>query len=157
MEFERKFFPSSRFFGRRKKMNLINNTTEKLWSEFIPLHKTIDDSIGDELFSIQNYPEFYFSAFNPNLEFEKWACKQVNLNAHLPKNMEELIIPQGEYAVFQYKGNPQKAPAFFMKVFNEVLPNASLKIDKRPHFEILGEKFNKNADSSEEEIWIPIK
>jgi predicted transcriptional regulator YdeE len=31
------------------------------------------------------------------------------------------------------------------------------KIDNRPHFEVLGDKYKNNDPSSEEEIWIPIR
>ena len=138
-------------------MNLIKNETALLWSGFMPMQNKIANRIGRELFSIQNYPANYYSAFKAETVFEKWACVQVDEHTSVTNGLEEIVIPQGKYAVFQFKGNPQNPVPFFTEVFTKTLPEAGLTVDERPHFEILGDKFKKDSDSSEEEIWIPVK
>jgi AraC family transcriptional regulator len=44
-----------------------------------------------------------------------------------------------------------------MYIFNTWLPKSGYQLDRRPHFEILGEKYKNNNPDSEEEIWIPIQ
>lgn len=52
---------------------------------------------------------------------------------------------------------PYTDTAVFRNIFGVWLPASGYTLDRRPHFEVLGEKY-KNADpNSEEEIWIPIK
>jgi AraC family transcriptional regulator len=71
--------------------------------------------------------------------------------------MEIIEIPEGLYAVFNYKGDQTNAVSFFNIIYTEWLPNSDYQLDNRPQFEILGEKYKNNDTSSEEEIWIPIK
>jgi AraC family transcriptional regulator len=51
----------------------------------------------------------------------------------------------------------QEQQMCFKYIFEEWLPSAIYGLDNRPHFEILGAKYKNNDDSSEEEIWIPVK
>jgi AraC family transcriptional regulator len=44
----------------------------------------------------------------------------------------------------------------FEYIFSEWMPKSMFKIDDRPHFEVLGNKYRNNVKDSEEEIWIPI-
>ena len=67
--------------------------------------------------------------------------------------MEAFTLRGGLYAVFDYQGN---SPEIFQYISQKWLPNSDYKLDKRPHFEILGEKYKNNNPDSEEEIWIPI-
>ncbi|NNK11488.1 MAG: GyrI-like domain-containing protein, partial [Flavobacteriaceae bacterium] len=63
--------------------------------------------------------------------------------------------PAGLYAVFDYKGHPGDK-SVFQYIFGKWLPSSDFRLDFRPHFETLGEKFKINDPNSEEEIWIPI-
>jgi len=69
--------------------------------------------------------------------------------------METMTIPEGWYAVFYYKG-PGGDPGIFKYIFNQWLPSSEYRLDQRPHFEILGEKYKNGHPDSEEEIWIPV-
>ena len=75
----------------------------------------------------------------------------------VPEGMEALELPGGRYAVFYYKGNPANGDAVFKYIFMEWLPASGYVLDDRPHFEVLGPKYQNGSDDSEEEIWIPIK
>lgn len=142
---------------KRKRMSLTDNKTGELWQSFMTKRKEIRNCIGTELYSIQNYPPTYFHQFNPATEFEKFAGSEVADFDHIPEEMETLVIPEGLYAVFIHKGGPSKGTQTFQYIFGTWLPQSAYSLDNRPHFELLGEKYNNDDPSSEEEIWIPIQ
>ncbi len=138
-------------------MSFSNNKTFELWKNFMPGRKEIQNSIGLELYSVQIYKPLFFDNFNPNTEFEKWATIEVSDFDTVPDEMETLTLTGGLYAVFLYQGAASSAAKTFQYILGTWLPNSGYMLDDRPHFEMLGEKFNNEDSSSEEEIWIPIK
>lgn len=150
--------PQKKLVGKSARMSLIQNTTPLLWKSFLPHQKTINNTIGTDLYSIQMYDDTsYFKNFNPQTEFTKLAMIEVSDFEIIPKDMETLIIPSGLYAVFIYKGLPRNFPAFANYIFAEWLPNSNYELDNRPHFEVLGENYHPTDENSEEEVWIPMK
>ena len=79
----------------------------------------------------------------------------VNFDNKLPE-LNTLLLESGLYAVFDYKGSSSDT-SIYEYIFFNWLPNSKYKVDNRPHFEILGNKYKNNDPNSEEEIWIPIK
>ncbi|MFA9212850.1 MAG: GyrI-like domain-containing protein [Candidatus Methylacidiphilales bacterium] len=146
-----------KLIGISQSMSLVNNKTALLWQTFMPKHHQINKGIDMQLISLQIYDNGYFTAFNPQTEFTKWACKEVADFDLIPDGMETLILPAGKYAVFNYKGLPSTAASFFNYIFTEWIPNSIYELDNRPYFEILGEKYSNISTDSEEEVWIPIK
>ena len=142
--------------GNRMLMSLSDNKTAELWRNFMPGRKEIKNSIGTELYSVQVYHQLYFTNFNPNTEFEKWATIEVMDFDTVPNEMETIILIGGLYAVFLHKGSNTDNKTF-QYIFTTWLPNSDYLLDERPHFEILGEKYKNGESDSEEEIWIPIK
>jgi AraC family transcriptional regulator len=71
--------------------------------------------------------------------------------------MQSFLLPGGLYAVFHYKGLPSEGAKTFQYIFGTWLPGSEYALDNRPHFEVLGERYNNNSPDSEEEIWIPVK
>jgi AraC family transcriptional regulator len=142
--------------GNRLTMSLMNNRTSELWSNFISRRNEVQNSIGTMLYSLQVYEPGYFDAFDSNKEFEKWAAVEVLDFKVIPKEMEAFTLPKGLYAIFHYKGSSNDK-SIFQYIFGEWLPNSNYRVDNRPHFEMLGEKY-KNADpNSEEDVYIPIR
>lgn len=147
-----------RLIGKHLTMSMAQNRTAELWRSFMPLRNSIPNAIGADLISMQVYPAAYsFTNFNPAVTFDKWAAVEVSSFNELPDGMETFTLPAGQYAVFIYKGNPIHAAPFFQYIFGTWLPASEYELDKRPHFELLGEKYKNNDDSSEEEVWIPIR
>ena len=147
---------AKKLVGQALKMSLINNQTAQLWGSFGPKIKHIKNRLSIDKISMQVYPPSYFSDFSPEKSFEKWATVEV---AHFEEVGEELhcfLLPEGDYAVFDYKGESHD-PSIFEYIFRQWLPQSPYEIDDRPHFELLGEKYKNNDPMSEEEIWIPIK
>jgi len=145
-----------RLIGHSVSMSLQENRTQELWSCFMPHRRRITSVNAAILYSVQVYPAGYFDAFNPATSFEKWAALEVSKGAVVPEGMKEIVVPEGEYAVFHYRGVPANAASFFTYIFTEWLPASAYKLDARPHFELLGEKYSNDSADSEEEIWIPV-
>ncbi|AOW10868.1 GyrI-like domain-containing protein [Flavobacterium gilvum] len=143
-----------KLIGKRLQMSLTNNKTHELWRSFMPKRSEILNPVSTDLFSVQIYEPSYFEAFNPNATFEKWATLEVSDFNNIPSKMESFTLPGGLYAVFELKGHDT---VIFDYIFRTWIPNSEYVLDKRPHFEILGEKYKLNDPDSEEEIWIPIK
>ena len=141
--------------GINMTMSMANNHTSTLWRTFMPRRMEVQ-GVSDNLISMQIYPEGYFQNFNPTIEFTKWACKEVNYLDTIPEGMESITIPEGDYAIFHYKGMPGD-PSIFKYIFSEWLPKSNYQLDNRPHFEVLGSKYKQGSPNSEEEIWIPVR
>jgi AraC family transcriptional regulator len=137
-------------------MSLSGNRTSELWRGFMTEKNKIANTVGADLYSVGVYDPDYFKHFYPNSEFEKWAAVEVSDLDKIPANMQALVIPPGIYAVFLYKGHPKDGAAFFQYIFGTWLPSSDCLLDARPHFEIIGEKYNNDSSDSEEEIWIPV-
>lgn len=142
--------------GRSREMTMASNTTSVLWSDFMRTKTRLEIDTGNELYSLQFYPQLYFDSFDVNSVFTKWAGYRKELNSNTPEGFKELVVPGGLYAVFLHKGLASDFPKTFMYIFDEWLPNSEFEIDDRPHFELLGEKYANNDRNSEEEVWIPI-
>jgi len=105
---------------------------------------------------MQIYPASYYAEFSPAKEFVKWAAVEVQHFDLIPEGMETFVLEGGLYAVFDYKGSSAD-PSIFQYIFFQWVPNSDYVVDDRPHFEVLGAKYQNNSPDSEEEIWIPIK
>lgn len=149
--------PQKYFIGKSMKMNFANNRTVDLWKSFMPCKKEIENTIGQELYSMQIYSVDFFQQFDPLKEFEKMAMVEVDEMTQVPNEMIRVVLPKGLYAVFNYVGLPGNAENTFRYIFSDWLPKSIYKLDDRIHFEILGNKFRRDDPNSEEEIWIPIE
>jgi len=139
--------------GINRPMSYLQNETQKLWQTFIPLSKQIQHKSNSDFYSLQIFPDNFFEAFDPTRSFEKWALVPVASTIELPEPCTSFILEGGLYAIFHHKGND---PSIFQNIYSTWIPNSSYKIDNRPHFEILGEKYKNGHPESEEDIYIPI-
>ena len=123
----------------------------------MPRLKEIKNAVSADLFSLQNYPEDYFTNFTPETIFTKWAAVEVKNFENIPEGFEKLEIPSGKYAVFLHKGNTEMFAKTAQYIYTEWLPNSGFQLDNKPHFEVLGDNYlgHENPES-EEEVWIPI-
>lgn len=137
-------------------MSIINNRTGELWGTFMPRRHEVSNTVNTDLISMQIYDNTYFKAFNPANTFTKWAGAEVSSFETVPEGMSTIVIPEGMYAVFDYKGSSADS-SIFQYIFSEWLPKSGYQLDNRPHFEVLGKNYKNNDPESEEEIWIPIR
>lgn len=154
-----KQFQTKYFIGRRIQTTLLANATAGLWRSFMPLRKQLAQVIGNHLYSIEIYnPALNFNYFNQSTPFEKWAAVEVPESAMAPPELEKLQISEGLYAVFVYKGAASDFMQVFTYIFNTWFPESDYEVDNtRPHFEVMGDKYNNTSADSEEEIWVPVK
>ncbi len=146
-----------KLIGKSIKMSLSNNKTEELWQSFMPHRMQIKNRVGSHYYSIQVYDsEMSFSSFNPSKVFLKCAMVECNNLDEIPDGMEARILESGLYAVFIHKGKPSAFAKTAQYIYGQWIPQSKYQLDQRPHFEILGEKYQRNSDESEEEVWIPI-
>ena len=144
--------------GKRIKMSYSQNLTPVLWKSFMPHRNEISNSLNTKLFSVEVYnsPNF-FEDFDPTNKFEKWAAVEVSNFEAIPSEMETLIIPSGNYAVFNYKGKGSEASETYRTILQDWFLTSEYKLDHRPHFAVMGEKYKNEDPTSEEELWFPIK
>lgn len=150
-----KTFPKTQFIGHNLSFSYADYRAFELWSHFMPRRNEIQFAVGTDLYNIQVNPENF--DFNPQTPYVKWAARPVSSFDFIPEGMLTLEVPEGLYAVFHYKGDQSNAASFFNQIYSVWLPNSDYKLDDRPQFEILGEKYKNNDPNSEEEIWIPIQ
>ena len=124
----------------------------------MPLRNKISNKANSFLYSVQVFEsEKYFDQFSPEVKFDKWAAVEVATFSEIQDEMETLVIPEGLYAVFEYKGPANAALPFFQYIFQTWLPASEYSLDNRPHVALMGEKYRGNNPDSEEEIWVPVK
>lgn len=149
---------SKKLIGKHCAMSFAENKTFQLWSSFMPRRKEIKNTVDNtNMYSLQFYGTGFFTNFNPQVQFEKWAAIEVSNFDFVPDELETLVIPGGQYAVFNYKGSHNNGHDVFSYILGEWLPASGYELDNRPHFEILGPKYKNGDPDSEEQIWIPIK
>ena len=158
MQVEIKTFSAKKLIGCKLIMSVIDDRTMQLWQSFMPRKNEINDIASNYLYSVQVFEsEKYFDQFSPEKEFEKWAAVEVSKINGIPQGMDLLELPEGDYAVFNYKGPANAALPFFQYIFQEWIPNSEYAVDNRPHFALMGEKYRGNNPDSEEEIWVPVR
>lgn len=139
--------------------SLADDKTSLLWKRFMQSRKAIENTVNQDLFSVQLYGENFINGeFDSQSVFEKWAAMEVTDFSMIPKGLQELEIPPGLYAVFTHKGTANEFARTSKLIFEEWLPASEYSLDDRPHFEVLGKEYKgpENPDSREK-IWIPVK
>lgn len=138
-------------------MSFSQNRTHELWQDFGPSIKDIPYRMGKDKYSIQIFPDTdFFKNFNSEGIFKKYAAVNVSDYGDLPNGLEKLIIPEGQYAVFDYIGKPSEASETFRYILCQWIPNSRYSLDNRPHIAKMGEKYKGEQPDSEEELLIPI-
>lgn len=144
--------------GQHLEMSMADNRTRELWSSFMPLKRTIKNSINTDLYSMQVYDKGAdFKSMKPTSVFTKWAAIEVSDHTNIPDMLQPYVLNAGLYAVFIHKGLPADFHKTFNYIFQEWLPDAAYEIDAREHFELLPETYRPDDPMAEEEIWIPVK
>ena len=149
--------PEKKMMGHSKEMSLIDNKTFELFSGFMPKRNMLTNTIGQEIYEITVYNDSYFKSFIPSNSFQKWVTVEVSDFDSSPSGMEKLVLTEGLYAVFLYKGLPQGFGELMNYIMTSWLPESNYYLDNRPHFNVLGKKYKPNNPTSEEEVYIPIK
>jgi AraC family transcriptional regulator len=150
--------PERKFVGMKLEMTYADNKTGQLWETFMARRYEVKNRIQKGYFSLQG-TDSAFTMYDRTFDgpFVKWALVEVSRFDEVPKGMETFVLPAGQYAVFNHKGN--SIPVFIAKVqkiLSDWLPSSGYQLDNRPDFEVLEENTRNNPEA-EEEIWVPIK
>lgn len=149
---------NTKLVGLQARMTMADNKTVALWQTLMPRRAEISNRTSTDFISMQVYDKgLDFSTFNAHTPFQKWAAVKVADFDNVPAGMETYTIEGGLYAVFIHKGKPEAFPQTLKHIFVDWMPTSGYELDAREHFEVLGEKYQRDSDSSEEEVWIPIK
>lgn len=148
--------PPKTLVGMKIEMSFAENRTPELWRGFMPRRNEVPNAIGTELYSVQLYGAGFFERFSPTAQFEKWAARPVTAVGNLPEGMQVLELPGGLYAGFTYRGMPSAYGPIFQALATKWMPQNGFMLDGRPHFEVLGEKYSRDSEDSEEEVWLPV-
>ena len=146
--------PERYTIGKRMNMTLAADQTPALWQSFMPQKKNIAGA--GNLISMHRYGPGYFTHFNPNALFEKWAAAEAEHSVAPPPGLETFLIPGGLYAGFLYRGLPQDFFATGQYIYTAWLPGSGYALDDRPHFFVMDHRYRHNDPTSEEEFWIPV-
>lgn len=158
MKFRIENFTGLLLAGHQSSGSLARDNTAALWRGFMPLRNTISNRMGTHLYNVQQYPCLPNSeAFDADTQFTRWAAVAIKSGDKLPSTLGLLELPSGTYAVFHHKGGPETAPQSFAFIYGQWLPTSGYVLDHRPHFEVLGSRYNNSHPDSEEEIWIPVR
>lgn len=147
--------PSKQLIGLCIQTTLAENSTKELWQSFKPRVKDIKSVVPNAFYSVQIFT--HQGPFTPQTKFEKWAAVAVRQLDNVPKGMEVLTIPEGEYAVFIHKGLPSDFPKTSQYIFGTWLPQSKYELDDRPQFEIMDDEYRPDDPEAEEEVWIPVR
>lgn len=143
--------------GQNLTVSFANDRTVELWKSFSSRRNEIKNVVNADFYAVDIYPNTsFFEQFDPTKEYTKWAAVEVSDTNYIPVGMQQLVIPEGLYAVFHYKGKPSQAQGTIQYIYGEWLPNSEYKMDNRPYFALMGEKYKGEHPDSEEEFWIPI-
>jgi AraC family transcriptional regulator len=129
-----------------------------VWREFRQQFREMEDGYDGHLYNVKVLPpSCSLSELTPAKEFTLWAAREFNPPHAYPANWKTLLIPKGEYAVFNYKGNAANFASFYRNLILHEIPFAGLECDARPAFERFLPGYDPTDDQSEEEVWIPVK
>lgn len=125
-------------------------------AEIIQVEKKLIVGMKIEMSLSENKTKRLWKNFTPSRHFTKWAGVEVVGRTTLPDGLEEMEIPAGLYGCFLYKGLPSSAGPFYQSIFQDWLPKSGYQLDRRPHFEIMGDKYKIDDPNSEELVYIPM-
>ena len=148
----------TRLVGKMARMSVTKDATAQLWREFMPLRHRVVGVADASFWSVEVYPDLgFFTNFDPEREFEKWAAVPVSTFDSLAEGLETLLIPAGLYAVFKYRGKASDVQRMYGWIYGTWIPNSGYTLDPRPHFARMGADYKPDHPESEEELWIPVR
>jgi len=137
-------------------MSLIENKTGDVFRSFMPRRNEVVNRSNMDVLDLKLYGSSYFQKFNPTNTFIKWAGVEVDQLAEIPGGMDTYTIEEGVYAMFMNHGLEENSN-MFQYIFTEWLPSSEYVLDDRPHFDVLGEDYQKREEDAMSEIWVPVK
>jgi len=86
--------------------------------------------------------------------FNYIACAEVDNFNDIPEFMQTVVVPEGMYLVYTYRGAIKDLGEFYNDIFAKFIPASGHEIDNRPQLELYDERFIGNGEF---DIYVPIK
>lgn len=134
------------------KENDETRSIPKLWDKYIPRASEIKNVAVEKrdlgLCEIMENSENAFSYI---------ACKEVENFDFVPEGMVTKIIPTTKYAIFTHKGSLESLGDTYEYIYGNWLINSKCEVAKKScDFELYDERFD-NSETSQMDIYVPIK
>ena len=148
--------PSFRVAGVSCRNTMTNNHIPQLWNRFNQdvCSKLPDACRADAAIGVCFYKEM--EAMGPDAEFIYLAGMPIALDAPLPQGLEDRVVPEAEYAVFEHLGSLETLQDTYTAIYDEWLPNSGYQRANTDDFELYDARFKYGLPDSVMEIWVPV-
>jgi AraC family transcriptional regulator len=100
--------------------------------------------------------EFETAPFTNDLIYTHWACVEINEMNSFEKDLHVLKFNGGKYLKFTHKGLSTDFLKTSYEIYAHWVPFYGFKIENRPHFQIMDERYKSDRIDSEEDLYIPV-
>ncbi|MEL6839333.1 MAG: AraC family transcriptional regulator [Pseudomonadota bacterium] len=126
-----------------------NSALATLWAQFNAREDEVADLIGDCAYGV-------CCDADGQGTFRYVAGVEAPAGTGVPKDMSDVHLPAGRYAVFTHSGHIADFPKTVYTIWNKALPDAGLEPRQAPEFERYDQRFDVQTGRGEVEVWIPI-
>lgn len=120
------------------------------WDRFAPHIGHVPRQVGGNAYGVCYNTQ-------PDCRFDYLTGVEVSTADGLPTDFHSVKIPAGRYAVFTHPGHVSSLPRTIDLIWNQWVPDSSVKIAKTPCFERYTDAFNPQVGVGGMELWIPLE
>jgi AraC family transcriptional regulator len=128
----------------------------RLWDQYLHRAHEIKHRVGRADLGVCNALLDKAKRSHPD-ECFYMACTEVSEFENVPEGMLTKVIPGGRYAVFTHKGKLEKLEHTMNYIFGSWLSRSGESLRDAPDLEIYDQRFVYGSDTSELDIYIPVK
>ncbi len=126
----------------------------KLWQEFTPHISKIPNKVNDnQCFGVETYTD----SFMKHNQWHYMVAVEVSTLETIPILCTAKTLPPNLYAVFTHTGAIRSITKTFDYIYSKWLPNSNYEIAAPYDFEFYDERFKKEEEDSELDIYLPVK
>lgn len=133
-----------------------NNEIPLLWNQFLTELNTLKESNSKTTYlGICDHVPDYDSEKS---EFAYMACVEINEPPiQLPKDMIIKTISAQDYVVFTHIGQSDNLETTYKYIYGTYFFKSSYELENAPDFELYDNRYEPNSETSEIDIYIPVK
>jgi len=141
-------------YGKEIPMHEGHLLIPEMWDHFDAWSKEYKDKCIPKICT--GY-EGYSAALKAQKSFFYMPALAFTTKEIVANDMQVIEIPAASYAVFTHDGSIANLHKTFYKIYHELIPSTSLKINESYDLEWYDERFKGMADDSALDIYIPLK
>lgn len=138
---------SKKVIGMEYRGKNENGEIPKLWEVFMQKYTQIKTPSPENMYGL------YYD-YDETGTFTSFAGMETSEVTAIPEGMVLREIPEGDYAVFTFKGHISEIGAFWQKIYTQYMAENKLTPDYGLSFELYDERFGKSGEC---DIYVPIK